>query len=904
MISDNKKTILLVEDEAIIAIVEKKTLEKFGYNVIIANSGETGISLCREKKDIDLVLMDINLGSGMDGTEAAEIILKERSLPVVFLSSHTEPEIVEKTEKITSYGYVVKNSGNTVLDASIKMAFKLFDVNNQKGESEQRYFSLFNRMTEGFALHDIIFDDTGKPVDYRFINVNPAFELLTGLKKEDLIGKSQREVLPEEDPYWLQTYSQVALSGEPVHIEHYSHVLKKHYGVFAYSPSYGQFAVIFSDITDRKIAEEELHKKNEDLNRLNNDLNLINVQMESANRELVITNESLLETDKKLRRTMEVLSESEERFRRMFEDGQFGIVIVNKDFIFEDVNPAFCSFTGYTAEELKTMSFRDITHPDNLKTDIENVGRLGRGEITLYQTEKKYIRKNGAIVWGNLLVSAIHDKSKKFLYYLSAIIDITERKVAEEALRQSNLYFENLFNFASAPIILLDPHFNIIRFNRASEAVTGRSASDVTGKPIEILFPRDLVGPSMELIHKTLTSEYIETAEINVLNMDGTLRTIIWNFTTMFSESTKTPFAIIAQGQDITIRKQAEAALLRSEQQFKNLVWNMQVGVILQGRKAEIFLSNPAALDLLGLSEEQLLGKTSFDPDWNVIREDGSPFQGHEHPVPMAIATGKPVHKVIMGVYRPSKNDRVWLLVDAEPQFNEDQTLRWVICTFIDISDRKTAEKKVEKLLEEKEILLKEVHHRIRNFMNTLSGLLALQAGSLKDPVAISALEDTGARVRSMMVLYDKLYNSEDFKKVSAGIYIPSMADEIISNFPHGEKIKTEKHVDDFLLEIKRMQSLGIIINELLTNIVKHAFPHGAGGTVKISAKKQGKHITLTIRDNGKGIPESVDFKNSSGFGMQLVDMLTEQLGGTIRIERGDGTGFVLDFDLLTGECQ
>lgn len=265
---------------------------------------------------------------------------------------------------------------------------------------------------------------------------------------------------------------------------------------------------------------------------------------------------------------MEVLGESEERFRRMFEDGQFGIVIVKRDFMFENVNPSFCNFTGYQAEELKTMSFRDITHADYLKKDIENLGRLSRGEISFYQTEKKYIRKNGEIVWGNLLVSAVHDKNNKFLYFMAVIIDITERKLAEEALRESNMYLENLFNSANAPIILLDPHFNIIRFNNASEAITGKKAADVIGKPIELLFPPEQVESSMELIYKTLTSKHIETAEINVLGSDGSQRTVIWNFATMFSEDTKIPFAIIAQGQDITVRKQAEAALRRSEQQF------------------------------------------------------------------------------------------------------------------------------------------------------------------------------------------------------------------------------------------------------------------------------------------------------------------------------------------------
>ena len=124
-----EKTILLVEDEALIAMNEADVLEKNGYEVITAYNGEKAIESVKQN-DIDLILMDIDLGKGkMDGTETAEIILREHDIPVVFLSSHTEPEVVEKTEKITSYGYIVKNSGDTVLLASLKMAFRLFEAN-------------------------------------------------------------------------------------------------------------------------------------------------------------------------------------------------------------------------------------------------------------------------------------------------------------------------------------------------------------------------------------------------------------------------------------------------------------------------------------------------------------------------------------------------------------------------------------------------------------------------------------------------------------------------------------------------------------------------------------------------------------------------------------------------------
>ena len=138
-----QKTILLVEDEPFIAIAESIQLKEYKYNIILAKTGEEAIKIFNENNAIDLILMDINLGSGIDGTETASRILKERQIPVVFLSGHTEPEIVEKTEGISSYGYVVKNTGITVLDASIKMAFKLFESNKKTLESEIRYRRLF-----------------------------------------------------------------------------------------------------------------------------------------------------------------------------------------------------------------------------------------------------------------------------------------------------------------------------------------------------------------------------------------------------------------------------------------------------------------------------------------------------------------------------------------------------------------------------------------------------------------------------------------------------------------------------------------------------------------------------------------------------------------------------------------
>jgi PAS domain S-box-containing protein len=139
-----RKSILLVEDEAIIGMTTARALEQ-EYEVTTVLRGEEAIEVIRGGKRIDLILMDIDLGRGMDGTEAAEIILRDRHLPVVFLSSHTEKAVIDKTEKITSYGYVLKDTRYTVLFASIKMAFKLYEARRAISEKENKYHVLNER---------------------------------------------------------------------------------------------------------------------------------------------------------------------------------------------------------------------------------------------------------------------------------------------------------------------------------------------------------------------------------------------------------------------------------------------------------------------------------------------------------------------------------------------------------------------------------------------------------------------------------------------------------------------------------------------------------------------------------------------------------------------------------------
>lgn len=273
MNNENKKNILLVEDEAVIAMTEKMHLEKYGYIVHEVTTGEKAVQSILEKTyPVDIILMDINLGSGMDGTQAAELILNHKEIPVLFLSSHTEPEIVAKTEKITSYGYVVKGSSITVLDASIKMALKLFDAKaNEKINkealqiSEERYINLFENMKNAVAVYKPV--DHGS--DFEFLHVNKACEFIDKISREKIIGKKVTQVFPGVIDFGLlDVFKKVYTTGEPAHHPIAMYTDERLQGWrenYVYKLSSGEIIAIYEDITERKQLEINLKAEKDNL---------------------------------------------------------------------------------------------------------------------------------------------------------------------------------------------------------------------------------------------------------------------------------------------------------------------------------------------------------------------------------------------------------------------------------------------------------------------------------------------------------------------------------------------------------------------------------------------------------------------------------------------------------------
>ncbi|MBN1758272.1 MAG: PAS domain S-box protein [Chitinispirillaceae bacterium] len=387
--------------------------------------------------------------------------------------------------------------------------------------SEKRFKRLFESMTEGVALHDIIFDENGKPCNYRIVTINPAYEHHTGLSLERTRGKLATELYGTETPPYFEEFSTVVLTGTPYRFETYFPPLEKHFSISVFSPGTNQFATVFEDITARKTADDKLR-------------------------------------------------ESEERFRRIFEDGMFGMAIVDKSFSFLKVNAAFCSMVGYTEEELQSRTFGEITHPDHRSGDITQVKQVMQGNLPFYKTEKRYIRKDGETVWGSVIITTLRDKDGTFQYFLAMIENITDRKHAEEALvAEKERLLVTLRSIGDA-VIATDVSGRIVLMNKVAESLTGWEFSEAEGKPLSevfVIINERTRQPCESPVEKVLTTGSIVTLANHtvLIGRDGCER-VIADSGAPIKDRRSVTIGVVLVFRDNTEKEKTQEALQKAQQ--------------------------------------------------------------------------------------------------------------------------------------------------------------------------------------------------------------------------------------------------------------------------------------------------------------------------------------------------
>jgi len=238
------------------------------------------------------------------------------------------------------------------------------------------------------------------------------------------------------------------------------------------------------------------------------------------------------------------------------------------------------------------------------------------------------------------------------------------------------------------------------------------------------------------------------------------------------------------------------------------------------------------------------------------------------------------------------------VLLSATAQKDDAGKIIYTLAFIIDVTERKQGEEVLKASLEEKEMLLKEIHHRVKNNLQVMSSLINLQLRNITDEKDSQTLKEIQNRIQSIAIIHEKLHQSEDMVRIDFSEYIKSLAAYLYQTYRVVSAAITLKiNVDDIFLDIGTAIPCGLIINELVSNALKYAFTEGMKGEIRIDFHSDtDNQLTLTVSDNGVGFPQDLDFQKTKSLGLRLVVMLTEQLDGTIKLDRSDGTKFEITF--------
>jgi PAS domain S-box-containing protein len=239
-----------------------------------------------------------------------------------------------------------------------------------------------------------------------------------------------------------------------------------------------------------------------------------------------------------------------------------------------------------------------------------------------------------------------------------------------------------------------------------------------------------------------------------------------------------------------------------------------------------------------------------------------------------------------------------YFIVTASPISDDDGKIIGSIHIAHDITKRKEIEEKLEKTLQEKDILMKEIYHRVKNNLMVISSLLSLQSRYIKDKDTKEIFRESQNRAKSMALIHEKLYKSEDLKHINFTEYLQNLSNDLYNTYTTDKNlVKLVLDVDNIILDVEISIPLGLILNELLTNSLKHAFPDGRNGEIKVELhlKDDGRYY-LSVEDNGIGIPKDLNLKKTGTLGMQIINSLTEQINGEIILDSNMGTKFSIFF--------
>ena len=347
---------------------------------------------------------------------------------------------------------------------------------------------------------------------------------------------------------------------------------------------------------------------------------------------------------------------------------------------------------------------------------------------------------------------------------------------------------------------------------------------------------------------------------------------------------------LVVAEKEIKSRKIAENAARESEIYYRTIFENTGTAISLIEEDMTISRVNSEAERIIGFSKEEIEGKKKWTEF--VVKEDLKRIKGY-----YALRNDPVAHPT---EYETKVRDKAGNIKDILVTIVNIPGTQKQLASILDITKRKIADNKIKSSLKEKNNLLQEIHHRVKNNMQIISSLLNLQIKYVDEEEAVNVLKESQNRVKSMAMIHEKLYMSDDIAHINFDDYIQSLVKNLFYSYNvENTNIKPILEVEKVTLNMETAVPCGLIISELVSNSLKYAFPNEKKGEILVSLKTVDDKYELIIRENGIGLPEELDFNNLETLGLLLVNNLTEQIDGELTINRSPGTEFKIKFKEL-----
>lgn len=749
----------------------------------------------------------------------------------------------------------------------------------------------------------------------RFTFLSPAVKPMFGYDQEDLVGEPFDAVMTPgslhkaRDSWARRLRGELSKEGITIEFAHRRKDGTEFIGEARTTPIYGSHGELVAvegitrDVTERKHAEEALRK-------------------------------------------------SEERFRTLVENIP-GVVYrceIEAPWKVEHISEAVHAITGYPAGDFldgRVRNFGELILPEDME-EVERVVAEGVADRRSYEIEYRIRHADGDVRWVYERGRAIYDGDGNALWLDGVIMDITDRKRAEDELKHEsavNAALSELYEPLTAPSSSLvdiaktvldqgrrltaSAHGYVSSIDPKTGDAIGHTLTEMLGDQCRVsresqtvTFPRgeDGLYPGLwghglntkEAFFTNAPATHPETKGVPeghvpvrrflsvpvLLGEELVGQIALANKEDDYSERDLEAGRRLAEFYALAIqRKRAEEALKESEEKYRAVFEQAADAIVVVDRETGALVEfNDQACENLGYTRQEFQDVKIADLD---VFEFPEEVAAHATKV---ITEGTETFETRM---RRKEGEVRDILVSARCITLHGRNL--VSSIWRDVTDRRRAEETIRQSLKEKDVLLRELYHRVKNNLQVVSSLLRLQSRTVDEPGAVKALEDSQARVQSMALVHEKLYQSDDLAKIGFTEYVSGLAESLIrAHAVDRNRITLTTYADDFSMDIGIAVPCGLLINELLSNALKHAFPGGRRGEIQVRLLEfDEERVELRVRDDGVGFPEGADFERADSLGLQLVAALVkDQLCGELELDQTAGTEFRIRFPKIPRKEQ